>query len=103
MTTPTKKEFGPGYDYPNRKLNFWSVILPAVLVAALAVVLMRHTGSAGSQVTRSPIVTCPTQTCPPTGSADSATPTSRSTATRTSPSSSPTGSSATHAVVLSSA
>lgn len=103
MTTPVQKEFGPGYDYPNRKLNLWAVILPTVLVAALAVVLMRHTGSSGSQVTRSPIVTCPTQTCPPTGTTDSATPSSSSTPTRTSPSASSTSSSATHAVVLSSA
>ena len=74
MTTPIRKEFGPGYDYPNRKLNFLAVILPTVLVAALAVVLMRHTGGPSSQVTRSPIVTCPAQTCLPAESADSARP-----------------------------
>jgi len=75
MSTPIQKEFGPGYDHPNRKFHFWAVILPTVLVVALAVVLMRHTGSASSQVTRSPIVACPTQTCLPTGATDSAKPT----------------------------
>ena len=74
MATPIKKEFGPGYDYPNRKFHFWAVILPTVLVAALAVVLMRHTDSASNRVTRSPIVACPTQTCRPAGVADSAKP-----------------------------
>ena len=39
MATPMQKEFGPGYDYPNRKFHFWAVILPTVLIAALAVVL----------------------------------------------------------------
>jgi hypothetical protein len=68
MSTPIQKEFGPGYDYPPRKFHFWAVILPTVLVTALAVVLMRHTGSPSSKVTRSPIVACPTQTCPPPGS-----------------------------------
>jgi hypothetical protein len=114
MATPIKKEFGPGYDYPNRMFNFWAVILPAVLVATLAVVLMRHTDSAGNRVTRSPIVTCPTQTCRPAGVADSAKPSqparqasspasSNSTPARTNPSSSPSSSAATGAVVLSSA
>ena len=45
MGTPIQKEFGPGYDYPNRKFHFWAVILPTVLVTALAVVLVRHTAS----------------------------------------------------------
>jgi hypothetical protein len=75
MSTPIQKEFGPGYDHPNRKFHFWAVILPTVLAVALAVALMRHTGSAGSRVTHNPIVTCPTQMCPPTGAASSATPT----------------------------
>lgn len=75
MSTPVQKEFGPGYDYPNRKFHFWAVILPTVLLATLAVVLMRHTGSASSRVSHSPIITCPTQTCRPTGAADSAKPT----------------------------
>jgi hypothetical protein len=74
MSKPIQKEFGPGYDYPNRKLHFWAVILPTVLVTALAVVVMRHTASPSNRVTRSPIVTCPTQTCPPPGSTDSAKP-----------------------------
>jgi hypothetical protein len=74
MGTPVK-EFGPGYDYPNRKFHFWAVILPTVLLAALAVVLMRYTGSAGSQAAQNPIITCPAQTCRPPGAADSAKPT----------------------------
>lgn len=74
MNTPIKKEFGPGYDYPNRKFHFWAVILPTVLIAALAVILMRHTGSASSQVSHNPIVTCPAQMCRPAGAADPATP-----------------------------
>jgi len=72
MSTPNQKEFGPGYDYPNRKFHFWAVILPTVLITALAVVFMRHTVSPSDTVTRSPVVTCPTQTCPPPGSTDSA-------------------------------
>ena len=72
MSTPIQKEFGPGYDYPNRKFHFWAVILPTVLITALAVVYMRHTASPSNRVTRSPVVTCPTQTCPPPGSTDSA-------------------------------
>jgi hypothetical protein len=79
MSTPNQKEFGPGYDYPNRKFHFWAVILPAVLITALAVALMRHTATPSSKVTRGPIVTCPTQTCPPPGSTDSAKPTQTST------------------------
>ena len=75
MATPIKKEFGPGYDYPNRMFNLWAVILPTVLVAAFAVVLMRHAGGAGNRVSRSPVVTCPTQTCRPADATDSATPT----------------------------
>jgi hypothetical protein len=74
MSTPNQKEFGPGYDYPNRKFHFWAVILPTVLITALAVVFMRHTVSPSNTVTRSPVVTCPTQTCPPPGSTDSAKP-----------------------------
>jgi hypothetical protein len=74
MGTPTQKEFGPGYDYPNRKFHFWAVILPTVLVIALAVVLVRHTVSPSNKVTRSPVVTCPKQMCPPPGSTDSAQP-----------------------------
>jgi hypothetical protein len=71
MGTPVQKEFGPGYDYPNRKFHFWAVILPTVLITALAVVVVRHTATPSSRVTRSTIMTCPTQTCPPPGSADS--------------------------------
>jgi hypothetical protein len=71
MGTPVQKEFGPGYDYPNRKFHFWAVILPTVLITALAVVVVRHTATPTSRVTRGPIVTCPTQTCPPPGSAAS--------------------------------
>lgn len=74
MSTPIQKEFGPGYDYPNRKFHFWAVILPTVLITALAVVFMRHTVSPSNRVTRGPVVTCPTQTCPPPGSTDSAKP-----------------------------
>ena len=72
MSTPIQKEFGPGYDYPNRKFHFWAVILPTILVTVLAVALMRHTASPSNRVTRSPVVTCPTQTCLPPGSTDSA-------------------------------
>jgi hypothetical protein len=114
MATPVKKEFGPGYDHPNRKFHIWAVILPTVLVATLAVVLMRHTDSASNRVTRSPVVACPTQTCRPAGVADSAKPSqpatqasssasSNSSPAGTSPSSSPSSSAATGAVVLSSA
>jgi hypothetical protein len=71
MGTPVQKEFGPGYDYPNRKFHFWAVILPTVLITALAVVVVRQTATPTNRVTRGPIVTCPTQTCPPPGSADS--------------------------------
>ena len=71
MGTPVQKEFGPGYDYPNRKFHFWAVILPTVLITALAVVVVRQTATPSNKVTRGPIVTCPTQTCPPPGSADS--------------------------------
>jgi hypothetical protein len=74
MGTPVK-EFGPGYDYPNRKFHFWAVILPTVLLAALAIVLMRYTDSAGKQAAKNPIITCPAQTCRPPGAADSAKPT----------------------------
>ena len=52
MGTPIQKEFGPGYDSPNRKFHFWAVILPTVLVTALAVVLVRHTLSPSSKVTQ---------------------------------------------------
>jgi hypothetical protein len=72
MGTPIQKEFGPGYDYPNRKFHLWAVILPTILVTALAVALMRHTGAPSSRVTRSPIIACPKQMCPPPGSTDSA-------------------------------
>jgi hypothetical protein len=72
MSTPIRKEFGPGYDYPNRKFHFWAVIFPTVLIIALAVVLMRHMGAPSSRILRNPVVACPKQTCPPPGSADSA-------------------------------
>ena len=74
MGTPAEKEFGPGYDYPNRTFHFWAVILPTVLIVTLTVILMRHTGSASSQVSHNPIVTCPAQMCRPAGAADPATP-----------------------------
>jgi len=108
MATPVKKEFGPGYDYPNRKFHYWAVILPTVLVAAFAVALMRHAGSTSNRVTYSPIVTCPTQTCRSPGAADSAKPTQP--AGQATPIQSVTramlsqaSSAVTHAVVLSSA
>jgi len=72
MGTPVQKEFGPGYDYPNRKFHFWAVILPTVVLVALAVALMRDTASTSSKLTRSPIVTCPKQMCPAPGSTGSA-------------------------------
>jgi len=83
MSTPIRKEFGPGYDYPNRKLHLWAVILPTVLIIALAVVLIRHTSTPSSRVVRSPVVACPKQTCPPPGSTNSAkaTPTAKATQT----------------------
>ena len=121
MSTPAKKEFGPGYDYPDRKFHLLAVILPTVLIIALAVVLVRRAGAPSSQVTRSPVVACPAQTCPPPESTASPKPSARSTqaAKKTSSSSSAppaalvlsvTGtvlsrapSAVTHAVVLSSA
>ena len=101
MGTPIQKEFGPGYDYPDRKFHFWAVILPTVLATVLAVVLIRHTASPSSRVTRSPIVACPKQVCLPPGSATPA-----KAATNTSaPASglSQTPSAVTHSVALSSA
>lgn len=68
MSTPIQKEFGLGYDYPNRKFNFLAVILPTVVLVALAVALMRDIASTSSKATRSPIVTCPRQMCPAPGS-----------------------------------
>jgi hypothetical protein len=65
MGTPIKKEFGPGYDYPDRKFHLLAVILPTVLIIALAVILIRREGAPSSRVMRSPVVACPTQTCPP--------------------------------------
>jgi hypothetical protein len=72
MSTPIQQEFGPGYDYPNRKFHLFAVILPTLLVIALAVILVQHTGSPTSKVTRSPVVTCPQQMCPPPGTTNSA-------------------------------
>jgi hypothetical protein len=74
MGTPIQKEFGPGYDSPPRKFHFWAVILPTVVLIALAVALMRDTGSTGSKLTRSPIVSCPKQMCPAPGATESAQP-----------------------------
>jgi len=74
MGTPIQKEFGPGYDSPPRKFHFWAVILPTVVLIALAVALMRDTGSTSSKLTRSPIVTCPKQMCPAPGATESAQP-----------------------------
>jgi hypothetical protein len=81
MSTPIQEEFGPGYDYPNRKFHIWAVILPTVLITALAVVLMRHAGAPSSGVVRSPVVACPKQMCPPPGSTDSAKATQKAKAT----------------------
>ena len=72
MSTPIQKQFGPGYDYPNRKFHLWAVILPTILIIAFAVVLMRHTGAQSNKVLRNPVVACPKQTCPPPGSTASA-------------------------------
>jgi hypothetical protein len=111
MGTPVQKEFGPGYDYPNRKFNFLAVILPAVVLVALAVALMREIADTSSKATRSPIVTCPKQMCPApgsTGSAKSARP-AKKTSTAAAGLSvthamlSQSSSAVTHAVVLSSA
>ena len=49
MSTPIQKEFGPGYDYPNRKFHFLAVILPTVVLVALAVALMRDIASTSSK------------------------------------------------------
>jgi hypothetical protein len=98
MDTPIQKEFGPGYDYPNRRFNFWAVILPTVVLVALAVVLMRDVAGTRSKATRSPIVTCPKQMCPAPAS-PSASPVLSVTRAMLSQSSS----AVTHAVVLSSA
>jgi len=73
MGTPTQKEFGPGYDQPPRKFHFWAVILPTVVLVALAVALMRDTASTSNKLTRPAIVTCPKQLCPAPGSTGSAT------------------------------
>jgi hypothetical protein len=70
MGTPAKKEFGPGYDYPNRKFHILAVILPTILIVALAVVLVRREGAPSSKVVNTPIVACPTQTCPPPSSTE---------------------------------
>jgi hypothetical protein len=74
MGTPIQKEFGPGYDHPPRKFHFWAVILPTVVLIALAVALMRDTASTSSKLTRSPIVSCPKQMCPAPGATESAQP-----------------------------
>lgn len=75
MSTPKRKEFGPGYDYPDRKFHIFAVILPTILIVALAVILVRHAGAPSSKVLRSPVVACPTQTCPPPESTAPASPT----------------------------
>ncbi len=67
MGTLVQKEFGPGYDQPPRKFHFWAVILPTVVLVALAVALMRDTANTSSKLTRSIIVTCPKQMCPAPG------------------------------------
>jgi hypothetical protein len=116
MGTPIKKEFGPGYDHPDRKFNLLAVILPTVLIIALAVILIRREGAQSSRVVRTPVVACPTQTCPPE-STQPASPTQAASPTRAaSPASSSASalsvsgamlsrasSAVTHAVVLSSA
>ena len=66
MGTPIQKEFGPGYDSPPRKFHFWAVILPTVVLIALAVALMRDTGSTSTKLTRSPIVSLPEADVPRT-------------------------------------
>jgi hypothetical protein len=65
MSARIKKEFGPGYDHPDRKFNLLAVILPTVLIIALAVILIRRESAPSSKVMRTPVVACPTQTCPP--------------------------------------
>jgi hypothetical protein len=65
MSKPIRKEFGPGYDYPNRKFHIFAVILPTILIIALAVIMVRRVGAPSSKVQLSPVVACPTQTCPP--------------------------------------
>jgi hypothetical protein len=65
MSKPIRKEFGPGYDYPNRKFHIFAVILPTILIIALAVIMVRRVGAPSSKVQFSPVVACPTQTCPP--------------------------------------
>jgi hypothetical protein len=74
MGTPIRKEFGPGYDSPPRKFHFLAVILPTVVLIALAVALMRGTASTSSKLTRSPIVSCPKQMCPAPGATQSVQP-----------------------------
>jgi hypothetical protein len=104
MGTPTKKEFGPGYDYPNRKFHLLAVILPTVLIIALAVILVRREGAPSGKVLRTPVVACPTQTCPPPQSSNPATPTQAAHPTQAAKKTAGSSSSAiTHAVVLSSA
>jgi hypothetical protein len=50
MGTPIKKELGPGYDYPNRKFHLLAVILPTVLIIALAIILVRREGAPSSRL-----------------------------------------------------
>jgi hypothetical protein len=68
MSKPIRKEFGPGYDYPNRKFHIFAVILPTILIIALAIMMVRRVGAPSSKVRLSPVVACPTQTCPPAAS-----------------------------------
>jgi hypothetical protein len=117
MGTPIKKELGPGYDYPNRKFHLLAVILPTVLIIALAIILVRREGAPSSRVMRTPVVACPTQTCPPPESTAPASPTQAAKKTSSSsagpsatlvlnvtgPMLSRTTSAVTHAVILSSA
>src|ERR1700685_1760859 len=117
MGTPIKKEFGPGYDYPNRKFHMLAVILPTVLIIALAIIVVRRVAAPGSRGMRPPVVASPTQTCPPPSATDPASPTQAAKQTSSSsagPSAtlvlnvtgailSPASSAVTHAVILSSA
>jgi hypothetical protein len=70
-----KKEFGPGYDYPNRAFNFWAVMLPTVLLTAVAIAAVYYyeNRSTNTPTPQNVIVSCSRQLCPqPSGSSSPA-------------------------------
>jgi hypothetical protein len=66
-----KKEFGPGYDYPNRAFNILAVILPTLLLTAVAIAAVYYyeNRSTSTPTPQNVIVSCSKQLCPqPSGS-----------------------------------